>query len=599
MPPLRPYRTPTWSQLVRPIAAVGLVAGLLATTSPAQCARWLASPAPAPNNYVDIVKIAQNGDLLVAGNFTSVGSTAASRIARWNGTTWSPLGGGQTFGTFYDLIELPNGDLVAGGEFSTVGGTFINKNVVRWNGAGWQAVGNGLASFSERVHALCALPNGSIVATGSFLFGGRLARFDGTAWVPLGAGLTGTASPSGEVLLTMPNGDLVVGGRFTAVDGVAANNIARWNGTTWSPLGAGLNGTVLDLLVQPNGDLIAVGTFLTSGTTNCFRIARWNGATWSPVGSGFNQLVKSVTQLPNGDLVVSGDFTGYAGAPIGSSPFGAARWNGSAWSSLGTWNSITYVVAAHPNGELWVGGQFTNPVGINSPNLIRWTNTGAPALQSQPIAQAIPPLGAAAFSVTPSPGYDWSAALTFQWRRNGVPLGNGSTPNGTVVAGVTTSILSLTNVSPLDAGLFTVAVTNGCGTTVSQPAQLAVGQAAIWTDLGNGLAGQFGTPLMVGNGTLLGGMPNDFTTTNLPPNGLGLLVFGEFTVNLPLFGGTLVPAPEILFWMVASPAGATTLPFTLPATPPSGTTYYAQYWALDATLPQGFAVSNGVRGLVP
>lgn len=572
---------------------------IAAVPATAQCARWLASPAPAPNNYVDTIKVARNGDLLVAGNFTSVGSTAASRIARWNGTTWSTFGSGVTFGTFYDVIELPNGDIVAGGEFSSVGGTLVNKNVVRWNGTGWQPVGNGLASNAERVHALCVLPNGSIVATGTFLFGGRLARFDGTAWLPFGAGLTGTSTPSGEVLLTMPNGDLVVGGRFTAVDGVAANNIARWNGTTWSPLGAGLNGTVLDLLMQTNGDLIAVGTFLASGSTNCFRIARWNGTTWSPVGSGFNQLVQSVTQLPSGDLVVCGQFTGYSGAPIGSSPFSIARWNGTAWSGLGTWNSSTYRATAHPNGELWVGGNFSNPVGIASPNLIRWTNTGAPALQSQPTAQATPPLGAAAFAVTPAPGYDWSGPLTFQWRRNGVPLGNGSTQNGTVVAGATTSTLSLTNVSALDAGLFSVAVTNGCGTTVSQPAQLAVGQAATWTDLGNGLAGGAGMPVLVGSGSLLEGMPNALATTNLPPLALGALVLGFSTVYQPVYGGILVPSEDIVLILQSDAWGATLLPFVLATSPPSGAAIYVQHWVLDPTAQAGVAASNAVRGLLP
>ena len=35
-------------------------------------------------------------------------------------------------------------------------------------------------------------------------------------------------------------GDVYVGGRFTKMDNVAANNIARWNGTAWGALGQGI-----------------------------------------------------------------------------------------------------------------------------------------------------------------------------------------------------------------------------------------------------------------------------------------------------------------------------------------------------------------------
>jgi hypothetical protein len=58
---------------------------------------------------------------------------------------------------------------------------------------------------------------------------------------------------------TLPNGDLVVGGEFTTAGGVAANNIAQWNGASWAPLGSGVNGLVYALAALPNGDLVAGG----------------------------------------------------------------------------------------------------------------------------------------------------------------------------------------------------------------------------------------------------------------------------------------------------------------------------------------------------
>jgi hypothetical protein len=73
-----------------------------------------------------------------------------------------------------------------------------------------------------------------------------------------------------------------VGGEFTAVGGVSASNIARWNGSSWEALGAGVNSDVYSLAVAPNGDVYAGGTFTSAGdVTLGDRVAVWNGSTWN------------------------------------------------------------------------------------------------------------------------------------------------------------------------------------------------------------------------------------------------------------------------------------------------------------------------------
>jgi hypothetical protein len=52
----------------------------------------------------------------------------------------------------------------------------------------------------------------------------------------------------------------VVGGEFVSVGGVAVNNVAGWDGTTWAPLGDGLLGPVGALAVF-QGQLYAAGDF--------------------------------------------------------------------------------------------------------------------------------------------------------------------------------------------------------------------------------------------------------------------------------------------------------------------------------------------------
>ncbi|HEU4419518.1 MAG TPA: hypothetical protein VFT55_11310, partial [Planctomycetota bacterium] len=274
------------------------------------------------NNTVWALTTLPNGDLVAGGVFTTAGGVSVNHIARWNGTSWSGLGSGMS-GPVLALTTLPNGDLVAGGIFATAGGVSA-YNIARWDGTSWSALGSGLgAGGAHFVRALAVLPNGDLVAGGFFPTAGgvsasNIAHWNGTSWSALGSGISGTAPPSPSViaLTALPNGDLVAGGRFTTAGGVSANNIARWNGTSWSALGSGMTvtwpygGATVDALTTlPNGDLVAGGCFTTAGGVSADRIARWNGTSWSALSSGMNSYVSALTTLPNGDLVAGGNFT--------------------------------------------------------------------------------------------------------------------------------------------------------------------------------------------------------------------------------------------------------------------------------------------------
>ncbi len=168
------------------------------------------------------------------------------------------------------------------------------------------------------------------MAGGSFSYAGGnpircLARWDGSAWSPLGQPIVGQYI---RVLTIVPGGDLLVGGLFSSIGGTAANMVARWNGSAWSALGAGLDRTVNALALLPGGDLVAGGEFYLAGGVPTRHIARWNGATWSPLDSGlfgyYNEgMVRALTVLPNGDLAAGGYFT-TAGSAVSAY---AARWS--------------------------------------------------------------------------------------------------------------------------------------------------------------------------------------------------------------------------------------------------------------------------------
>ncbi|MFN0011898.1 MAG: beta strand repeat-containing protein [Phycisphaerales bacterium] len=409
---------------------------------------------------VQALAILPGGDLLAAGRFINAGGTTVTRVARWNGSAWSGLGSGFN-NTVNCVAVLPNGDIVAGGTFTTAGGVAANR-IARWNGTAWSPLGSGLNST---VSAVAALANGDIVAGGSFNTAGgsaanQIARWNGTAWSALGSGTNNTVN----ALAVLGNGDIIAGGAFTSAGGVINRNfIASWNGTTWSGLGLGFSGTVRALQVLTNGDLIAGGTFTAAGGLSANNIARWNGTAWSALGSGLGSTVNSLTVLPNGDIVAGGAFT-TAG---GSAASRIAIWDGVSWSALGsglTGPTVSVLaLAADAEGQLFAGGAFTAAGGAAASNIANY-HVG-PVITGQPASQSVCGSGEATFSVAAS-----GAPLTYQWRRGGTPLAD--EPGH--IAGAMGPVLTITGIVADDAGTYTCAIANACGSQQSAAATLDI-----------------------------------------------------------------------------------------------------------------------------
>jgi hypothetical protein len=173
---------------------------------------------------------------------------------------------------------------------------------------------------------------------------------------------------------------LYAAGHFTHAGGVAADSIARWTGTAWEALtggGIGPNGDEpprgqINALTVFNGDLIAGGEFTLAGATTVSHIARWDGTQWHAMGAGVNAQVRTLGVWDDGGgakLYVGGDFTEAGGIP---SPH-LARWNGSRWENvLDGLNGSPYTMAVYGN-ELYVGGYFDgNTAGdLLSPNIVK------------------------------------------------------------------------------------------------------------------------------------------------------------------------------------------------------------------------------------
>jgi len=316
------------------------------------------------------------GDLVVGGDFTDSGTgTPLNHLARWDGTSWQALGGG-TNGTVYSLLVRANGDLVVGGAFTATGGV-PNYCVGVWNGSAWSSLPSNL---NGPVSALAEMPNGDLVAGGSFsLPGGSIARHDGVAWRAMGAGFS--AAPYAAMvnaLAVMPNGTLVAGGQLRYSGSTALNNLARWSGTAWLPVDPGNAGmrNVLALQVMANGNL------LVGGYSNCIRtghsVGSWDGTSWTTYGPlSYYDEARCVLELPKGEMLAGGYFSIVGGNPIWSIPgqpiWNIRRWEGTAWRALGSApNMGPWKLATRPNGDVVAAGGFTMIGGTAATYIARW-----------------------------------------------------------------------------------------------------------------------------------------------------------------------------------------------------------------------------------
>ena len=134
--------------------------------------------------------------------------------------------------------------------------------------------------------------------------------------------------------------------------------------------------------------------------------------------------------------------------------------NGGAYSTATT--STLNITGATANQALSYRVIVSNSYGsATSTPPATLTVSSAPVITVQPLSQTNNAGTTVNFSVTAT----GTAPLAYQWRTNGVNLGNGG-----IVSGATTSTLTLTGISDPWALSYTVVVTNSSGSATSSPA---------------------------------------------------------------------------------------------------------------------------------
>jgi hypothetical protein len=353
---------------------------------------WTNTAGPGAPGYLTVVADAGGGAVIATALMPATQTTSALNIVvrrEPNADTWTQLGGifanannNNPTSMVYALASMPNGDVVAGGVFTSIGGV-SRSYIARWDGTSWNAMGS---NSNFVVYDLLPMPNGDLYAATV----GGMMRWDGSAWTSVGVGIAGTDT-FGYRLAKHPSGDVILAGRFATVNnGGIVNNIARWNGTNWAPIGSGLplqsDEFVASIAVASDGRIAACVNRRSSTSPGRSTIYFWDNTFWRVIATqlppSLAAPVYAVEFLPDGDLVVMGIFESFQSTPANS----IARWNGS-WSAFSP-EGITrrdifgsmipgsgFVEDATllSTGDLVVGGDFTQVDNLVSTHFARAT----------------------------------------------------------------------------------------------------------------------------------------------------------------------------------------------------------------------------------
>jgi len=346
--------------------------------------------------------------LCLAGAFRRIGAMPSPGTACLTQAGWDPRAGlPDDDGEALVLAANPDGDLLVGGDFRLIqgGAPGAGAGLARFDGSTWHPVGDGLTGFDPAddgiVRALVALPAGELILAGDFDgVAGRsdrslagLARYrPETGFAPLwpgpadrvevepgrvrglSPGLGAPAADPGDP--TGPASQRILAtayGAFRHTDSPARTALATWSGDRWAlPPAAddgqrGVFGVVQDLVAPGSCPPVLVGSFLRAGDVATAHAATVDAeGAWATL-DGPGPPLRRAAQGRDGSLVVSVLPRGAEDAVFRRAGPGAD------WRPLGGGvRGTAWALAVGDDGTTWVGGRLVTAGGLPAPNLVGW-----------------------------------------------------------------------------------------------------------------------------------------------------------------------------------------------------------------------------------
>ncbi len=399
----------------------GLYVGVRRYSSDGQVVQTLATT----NNPVRKVAPQADGRIMVGGTFSTINGSTRPYLARIQSdgsldTTFAPsitapafdirvvddgyyVGSGSSnyAGVFANVLKLTTSGAVFAGyhppndtnytsaiEVLSDGGvlavgTSATPGVWRLNLNGSYASTFASVTVNNHVHALAVLPDGQVVIGGEFTMvngqtRNRLARL--SLYGHLETTLTLAANDVVYALSQRPDGAATIGGVFTAVGGQPHSGLARITPTATvdSAFTPTVTGAIYSLLATPDQQLIVGGAFSAvngASRTNLARLlpdAALDGA-FAPNPNG---TVYGMLRLADGSTLVAGNFTQIGGGSVAR----LARLDAAGAldpSFAPNPSAAVRTLAQQRDGKLVIGGAFTSVDGQSAARLARLTSAGA------------------------------------------------------------------------------------------------------------------------------------------------------------------------------------------------------------------------------
>ncbi|HEX8247900.1 MAG TPA: FG-GAP-like repeat-containing protein [Pyrinomonadaceae bacterium] len=241
---------------------------------------------PIINGQLTAIAVQADGKILISGFFSEVNGIARNRFARLNpdgslDTAFNPILSANP--VIYTIFVEPDGKIDIGGAFTGVNG-FARSHVARLNADGSTDTAFN-AGTSITVNKIVRLPDGKYLILYPNTNNPLLSRrnpdgsvdntFQSPTFTKVGE------QPSLHDFAVLPNGSVIVGGSFDAINGTARINLARLrsDGVLDSYLAIGATGgRVRTLLAEPDGKIIVGGFFSAIENVSRTGLGRLNNA---------------------------------------------------------------------------------------------------------------------------------------------------------------------------------------------------------------------------------------------------------------------------------------------------------------------------------
>lgn len=353
------------------------------------------STASKADNTVNCIKYLADGKILIGGYFTYYNGSPKNSIVRLNsnGTIDNTFNIGTGFNNSVESIyKTSDGKLLVSGSFTTYNAVTSNK-IIRLNDNGSLDT-----TFSSNLGANTTIsyvePIGNkLLIVGNFTSYNGITRNrcgllneDGSLDVTkfeLGTGSNDAVYKT----VVQSDGKILIGGSFTAFNGVTKNRLVRVNNDgsldTSFQIGVGFNlGMVKAIAIQNDGKILVGGYFSSYNGINKNSIIRLNSNgtidTSFISGTGINNQVESISIQNDGKIIVAGWFTNYNGTAV--SNIIRLNSNGSIDSTFSTGtgiNGMVYVTTLQSNGKILVGGDFSLYNGTSANSILRLNSNGS------------------------------------------------------------------------------------------------------------------------------------------------------------------------------------------------------------------------------